>query len=63
MLESTKHTKKPQPTHTASWGFNRAPGGIRTPNLLIRSQMLIAFYLGLLQYHSGPVRLTGTRPH
>ncbi|AIU90788.1 Hypothetical protein Cul05146_0192 [Corynebacterium ulcerans] len=30
-LESTKHTKKPQPTHTVSWGFNRAPGGFEPP--------------------------------
>ncbi|CAB0628248.1 hypothetical protein CIP107577_00186 [Corynebacterium diphtheriae] len=44
----TKHTKNPQPTHTASWGFSCAPGGIRTPNLLIRSQIRILLYLCIL---------------
>ncbi|CAB0581472.1 hypothetical protein CIP107559_00290 [Corynebacterium diphtheriae] len=40
--------KEPQPTHTASWGFSCAPGGIRTPNLLIRSQIRILLYLCIL---------------
>ncbi|CAB0627258.1 hypothetical protein CIP107563_00144 [Corynebacterium diphtheriae] len=44
----TKHAKKPQPTHSVSWGFTCAPGGIRTPNLLIRSQIRILLYLCIL---------------
>jgi hypothetical protein len=31
---------KPQVVHLVTWGFAGALGGIRTPNLLIRSQML-----------------------
>jgi hypothetical protein len=31
---------KPQVIHLVTWGFAGALGGIRTPNLLIRSQML-----------------------
>ena len=32
--------EKPQVIHLVTWGFVCALGGIRTPNLLIRSQML-----------------------
>ncbi len=38
--------KEPQPTYPVSWGFTCAPGGIRTPNLLIRSQMLYPLSYG-----------------
>ena len=31
---------KPQVIYLLTWGFGGALGGIRTPNLLIRSQML-----------------------
>ena len=31
---------KPQAIRVVTWGFCCALGGIRTPNLLIRSQML-----------------------
>ncbi len=44
--QRTASTKKPQPTYPVSWGFSCAPGGIRTPNLLIRSQMLYPLSYG-----------------
>ena len=35
-----RETRKPRSTGDMTWAFASAPEGIRTPNLLIRSQML-----------------------
>ena len=40
--------KKPQVIYLVTWGFVCALGGIRTPNLLIRSQMLYPLSYGRL---------------
>jgi hypothetical protein len=39
-VKSGPRKAKPQVIHLVTWGFGGALGGIRTPNLLIRSQML-----------------------
>jgi hypothetical protein len=40
LARTASDKKKPQVIHLVTWGFLCALGGIRTPNLLIRSQML-----------------------
>lgn len=39
-----RNAKKTQANMMFTWVFAGAPGGIRTPNLLIRSQNIIVLY-------------------
>ena len=52
--KSTWEARKPRSTGDMTWASASAPEGIRTPNLLIRSQMLYP-----LSYGRPPRRLAG----
>ncbi len=41
-----REARNPRSTGDMTWGFVSAPEGIRTPNLLIRSQMLYPLSYG-----------------
>ncbi len=44
--ELVREARNPRSTGDMTWGFVSAPEGIRTPNLLIRSQMLYPLSYG-----------------
>ena len=44
--EGAWEARNPRSTGDMTWGFVSAPEGIRTPNLLIRSQMLYPLSYG-----------------